>query len=103
GLQKVKFDKYSNSNRSASVAELLKEYCRVCQLAVDRHWTDIQNIPTYVPRDLYDYLKSQTNLPTAFVQICSIKASGIVKGTVNKHKKRLYVLSTLTEGTDEQD
>lgn len=86
--------KFANSGKKESVLRILDESKRVAQLFVDAFW-DMDNVPSLAPKEVTD--KIDTWLSARLVQCVAKQASGIVRGTRQKQKRREYVIKKLNE------
>ena len=81
---KVSF-KFANTNRKATLSNFIDEYNRLCQFFVDMTW-EIKELPALLPKEMTD--QAETYLSARVVQCAAKQASGIVRGTREKQKKR---------------
>jgi len=86
--------KFSNQAKLSTLSDFVSEYSKVTKEFVDILWPKREEpIPSLLPRDVTS--KVQTWLSKRAVQASGKQASGIVRGTIQKHKQRLHVLKEL--------
>lgn len=84
--------KFANRKRLADLSLFIDEYCKVTGLFVDLLW-DKPKIASLVPKEITSQVS--TWLSARAVQCAGKQASGIVRGTQAKQKKRKAVQSRL--------
>lgn len=90
--------KYSNTTKQQTVDLILNEYLKVTQFFIDYIWNNYSTqdkIPSLMPKEITQ--KAETWFTARMIQASAKQASGIVRGTREKHNKRLFVLSNLTK------
>lgn len=82
--------KFANANKRMEIQELCDEYKRVVQEFVDMLWDmhvkQAEKIPSLLPKEQTSQIK--TWLSARMIQCAAKQASGVVRGTIRKHKKR---------------
>lgn len=86
--------KFSNKNKKENLSCFIDEYKRVVSLFVDLIW-DLDNVPSLLPNNITSQVDSW--LSARAMQCAAKQASGIVRGTRRKQKKRLFIIKKLTE------
>ncbi len=84
----------SNTNRLNDISSFLKEYKKIVEFFVDHLW-DLEIVPKLIEKEVTG--KAQTWLSKRAVQCCAKQASGIIRGTRAKQKKRLYKYNEFIE------
>jgi IS605 OrfB family transposase len=84
--------KFSNLGKRETLEKVTEEYKKVTQFFVDTIW-DFEKIPTLLPKEITSLV--ETRLSARLVQCCAKQASGIVRGTKQKSKQRLFVIEKL--------
>lgn len=84
--------KFANKNKLETVHLIIDEYKNVLSQFVGLLW-DMENIPTLVPIEVTS--KVDTWLSARMKQCVSKQASGIVRGTKQKQKQRLFIIKKL--------
>jgi transposase len=82
--------KFSNTNRLENLDDFINEYKRITSEFITHLWeldTNNQEIPKLIPKDITSQV--DTWLSARMVQASAKQASGIVRGTLTKQKKRL--------------
>ena len=85
--------KRANTGKKVFVDEFIDEYRRVAQLFVDHLWIEVEQGNLEVPSMI-----STTDIPTdtwlsaRALKCAATQACGIVKGTIEKTKKRQYII-----------
>lgn len=82
--------KFSNHGKLGSLREFIDEYSRLVSLFVDELWY-MDRVPKLLPRELTS--KPDTWLSARMRQCASKQASGIVRGTRAKSKRREWQIS----------
>lgn len=78
---------FSNSGRLNTLCTFIQEYQKVCQFFIDLIW-DMEKVPSLLPKEITQQVS--TWLSKRAVQCAGKQASGIVRGTQQKQKQRLY-------------
>ena len=86
--------KFSNENKLQTIHQFIDEYRRVVSQFVDLLW-DMEKIPSLLPKETTSQV--QTWLSARMLQCAGKQASGIVRGTQTKQKRRLFVINKLKE------
>jgi IS605 OrfB family transposase len=86
--------KFSNKNKLENINSFIQEYKRILKLFVDILW-DLEKVPTLIPKEYTS--KIDTWLSARIIQCCGKQASGIVRGTKIKQKRRLFIINKLKE------
>jgi IS605 OrfB family transposase len=86
--------KFSNAGKLAQLDDFLTEYLKVAQVFVDLLWP-LEVVPSLIPKALTDQVSGQTWLSARAIQAAAKQASGIVRGTKEKNRKRNYVYEKL--------
>jgi IS605 OrfB family transposase len=86
--------KFSNPQKQQQLNDLLNEYKRVVQSFVDLLWT-LEKVPTLLDKELTSQINSW--LSARLLQCAGKQASGIVRGTQARQKKRLKVIEKLNQ------
>lgn len=87
--------KFLNKEKKQELYNILEESENLCKKFVEYFWfnTNLQNLPKYVGKDVYSKFDSKLS---AYVKQCVARqALGIVKGTFEKQKRRLYIYNKL--------
>lgn len=88
--------KFARKGKRRQISEFLGEYAKLTQFYVDLIWDHYkieENVPNYIPKDLTS--QADTWLSARIRQCASKQASGIVKGTRDKQRRRAYVVNEL--------
>jgi len=83
--------KFSNTNKRLELFRFIEEYKKVVSITVDYLW-EIEKIPPLLPKEITDIISQQTWFSARAVQSACKQASGIVRGTRTKQKKRLKMI-----------
>jgi len=86
--------KFSNTHKLNKVIKLIDEYKNVIKQFIDILW-DKENIPKLLPKEIT--CQVQTCLSARMIQCIGKQASGIVRGTKQKQKQRLWQINKFTE------
>jgi len=86
--------KFCNHNKLLILHKVIDEYRYVVSKFVDLLWNE-ENIPTLLPKETTSHI--ETWLYARMLQCAGKQASGIVRGTQVKQKRRLYVIDQLKE------
>lgn len=86
--------KFANKNKKDTLVQIIDEYRRVVSFFIDSLWS-LEKVPVLVPKDITD--KCDTWLSARMKQCASKQASGIVRGTQAKQRKRLYAIQKMIE------
>ena len=84
--------KFANKQKKNSLKLFIEEYKKVCQFFVDELW-NLDKLPKLISKDITS--KAQTWLSARAVQCVAKQASGIVRGTKQKQKRRIFVYNQL--------
>ena len=84
--------KFSNLGKRETLEKITDEYKRITQFFVDILW-DLEKVPLLLPREITSLAK--TWLSARLLQCCAKQASGIVRGTKQKFKRRLFIIEKL--------
>jgi len=84
--------KFSNFIKKESVSFFIDEYTKVVKEFVDILW-DFDDVPRLIPKGITS--KVTTWLSARSIQCCAKQASGIVRGTKEKNKRRLFIHNKL--------
>ena len=84
--------KFANSGKRELINLFIAEYRAVVATVVDYLW-DADSIPKLVPTDITSKINSP--LSARAIQCAAKQASGIVRGTKSKQKKRLFMINKL--------
>ena len=87
--------KFLNKEKKQEFYSILEESENLCKKFVEYFWfnTNLQNPPKYVGKNIYSKFNSRLS---AYVKQCVARqALGIVKGTFEKQKRRLFVYNKL--------
>jgi transposase len=84
--------KFTNPGKLDKIDWLIDEYKKVVEQTIDLIW-DIENIPALIPKNITDQI--ETWLSARMVQCAAKQASGIVRGTQRKQKKRQFTIDKL--------
>ena len=82
---------FSNANRLLNLSKFIKEYRNLVSITVDHLWT-LDEIPSLLPKGITDIVSKNTWLSARAIQSACKQASGIVRGTRAKQKKRLKMI-----------
>ena len=77
----------SNTGKITNMHTFIEEYKRVCQAFIDLLW-EHEDIPKLLPKDITSSIDSW--LSRRALQACAKQASGIIRGTRQKQKQRLF-------------
>lgn len=83
--------KFSNSDKTIKLFNFIEEYKKVVSITVDYLW-DLKKVSSLIPKNITDIIDAQTWLSARAVQCACKQASGIVRGTRAKQKKRLKMI-----------
>lgn len=86
--------KFSNKNKLQTIHQFIDEYREVVSTFIDLLW-DEEKIPSLLPKETTSQVS--TWLSVRMVQCAGKQASGIVRGTQVKQKRRLFVINKLKE------
>jgi len=86
--------KFGNYNKLQKLHQFIDEYRSVVSKFVDLLW-DKESIPSLLPKEITSQV--QTWLSARMLQCAGKQASGIVRGTQTKQKRRLFVINKLKE------
>ena len=87
----------SNTNKISNLRDFISEYKRTTQFFVDELWKNRdEKIPNLIPNEITSKL-TDSWLSKRAIQCSAKQASGIVRGTVKKQKKRKYVYDKMLE------
>lgn len=86
--------KYANSGKQNDVVIILEEAKRICQHYVDMIW-QMKNPPSLMPIEITNSI--ETWLSARMKQCIAKQASGVVRGTRQKQKRREYMIKLLNE------
>ncbi len=84
--------KFSNQEKLDNLHSVLAEYKLVVTYFIKELWT-LEKIPNLLPKELTK--NCNTWVSARLVQCAGKQASGIVRGTLQKQKQRLYIISKL--------
>lgn len=85
---------FANKSKLDSVQQFIDEYKKVMCDIIDKLW-ELDTVPRLVPNDITS--KINTWLSSRAIQCAAKQASGIVRGTQTKQKRRLFVINQLKE------
>lgn len=86
--------KFANRGKRDALASFSEEFSRITKFFIDLLWEQKDNsIPALLPKEITS--KVQTWLSARAVQASGKQASGIVRGTVQKHKSRMFMLAKM--------
>lgn len=90
--------KFVKAGKLKLIHKIIDEYRRIMISYVDLFW-EMENIPLLIPTDMAHLIKDQTQtwLSLSMSYSAGKQASGIVRGTKAKQKRRLYVINKLKE------
>jgi len=88
--------KFSNKEKLNQLQIFHDEYRKIVLLFIDLLW-DKENVPSLIPKNITDQLKDQTWLSARAIQACAKQASGIIRGTKEKNKKRWFVYNKMNK------
>lgn len=106
------FNKICNKNKLLSLSQFIDEYRNITQLIIDYLWNNeilYNNKIFNIQKDMLDCpsfistkdLNFNSNLSKRAIKCAATQACSIVKSTVEKRRKRLYILNKLIdEGED---
>ena len=86
--------KFSNAGRRDQLDVFIDEYRRVLSCFVDLLWEQ-EKIPCLLPKEMTS--KVDTWLSARMLQCAGKQASGIVRGTREKQKRRLFIINKLKD------
>jgi len=84
--------KFANANKQSNLKIFLKEYNRVSRLLVDELW-EYESLPKFLSKDVTK--KFDTWLSARMLQCIGKQIAGVVRGTKQKQKQRLFVIHKL--------
>ena len=84
--------KFANEGKLITINSVIDEYKRVMSNFVDILW-GMEKIPSLLPKEITDQV--DTFLSARAIQCCGKQASGVVRGTRQKQKQRLFVIQRL--------
>ncbi len=82
--------KFSNTEKLKQLKEFHDEYRKVTLLFIDLLWSE-EKLPSLLPREVTSKVTGRTWLTARAVQAAGKQASGIVRGTKEKTKKRMFI------------
>ena len=85
--------KFANKCKKESVHHIIDEYKDVLSQLVDILWV-MEDIPNLITYEITDQI--ETELSARMVQCAAKQASGIVRGTREKQRRRLFIIKWLT-------
>jgi len=91
--------KFSNTNKKNTIDSFINEYQKTTQFFIDTLWDTYvthhtkHKIPTLLPKNITQ--QARTWISQRSIQCSAKQASSIVRGTIKKHKQRIYVLRRL--------
>jgi len=85
--------KFANKCKQESVHHIIDEYKDVMSQLVDILWV-MEDIPDLITYEITDQI--ETELSARMVQCAAKQASGIVRGTREKQRRRLFIIKWLT-------
>ena len=86
--------KFSNTGKLQTIHHFIDEYRRVVSQFVDLLWNE-ETIPSLLPKETTSQV--QTWLSARMLQCAGKQASGIVRGTQVKQKRRFFMIEKLRE------
>ena len=87
--------KFLNKEKKQELYSILEESESLCRKFVEYFWSNsnLQNLPKYVGKDVYSLFSSTLH---SYVKQCIARqALGIVKGTFEKQRRRLFIYNKL--------
>ena len=87
---------FSNTGKINNLSLFINEYQKVVLITVDYLW-DMAKVSSLLPKEITDIISKQTWLSARSVQSACKQASGIVRGTRMKQKKRLAMIKTFNK------
>ena len=90
--------KFSNKKKLDQLHSFIDEYTKVYKEFVGFLWQDFEDgkeISRFLPKEITQKISSLTLISNVAIQCAGKQASGVVRGTIKKHKQRLYVLEKL--------
>jgi len=85
--------KFSNKNKREKINLFIEEYKKVAQFFVDIFW-EMEKLPKLIDKENTDKVEDSW-LSQRAIQCAAKQASGIVRGTKEKNKRRLYIYNKL--------
>ena len=85
---------FARTNKQTKLGMFIDEYKLVMEQVITLVW-DMPNVPTLIPKEITSQVKSW--LTARAIQCAAKQASGIVRGTQKKQKKRAYRIKKLVE------
>ena len=82
---------FSNTDKLVKLNDFIQEYKRVVSTTVDYLW-NLEKIPSLLPNEMTTTLSKNSWLSARAIQSACKQASGIVRGTRTKQKKRLAMI-----------
>lgn len=86
--------KFSNTNKLNNLNFFIDEYRKIVELFTNQLW-DMKDISSLLPKDLTENINTWLSART--IQSAGKQASGIVRGTREKQRKRLFIINKLNE------
>lgn len=86
--------KFANDGKQEQLRIFTAEYRRIVEIFVNEIW-DLEKLPSLLPKELTD--KVETWLSARMIQCAGKQASGIVRGTKTKQKRRQFIINKLNE------
>lgn len=86
--------KFANKQKKSNINKFIEEYKIVTKFLIDHLW-GMENIPTLVPKSITSKVESW--LSQRAIQCAAKQASGIVRGTKQKNKQRLFIYNKLLQ------
>jgi IS605 OrfB family transposase len=86
--------KFCNTGKLQSIYQFIDEYRNVVSQFVDLLW-GTEDIPSLLPKEITS--KIQTWLSARMIQCAGKQASGVVRGTIEKQKRRVFTYDKLVK------
>lgn len=86
--------KFANSGKKVALEEFISSYRDIVEQAVDLLWK-MERIPRLATKEITKQIN--TSLSARVIQCACKQASGIIRSTQDKQRKRLWMINKLTE------
>jgi IS605 OrfB family transposase len=87
---------FANKNKQDKLCLFIDEYKNIMSQLIDIYWL-MDKVPYLLPQDIMSQIKDKTWFSARALQCAGKQASGIVRGTREKQKRRLFMIGKLTE------
>lgn len=85
--------KFTNTKKRKQINKFIDDYMSLTTQFVDILW-EMEKIPSLLDKEITDQIQN-SHLSARIVQSAGKQASGIVRGTIQKQKKRKFTINKL--------